>query len=487
MYDTGVYGMGFDPYSETGWFGSKLVKKVGKAVGGAAKGIGKGVVSGAKFVGGKVLPTALPYIQQAMKAMGPVGMVASGAAGALAAVARGSSLENVAWAAAEGASPPGIDRALQVAKALAKGDSVLNVAVNQARNSLSPGPAQMAFDTAINTVKSGSKGALASARNNLRTAAEKAAFDAGVGTVSKAASRVTKIPSMAPRLPIPRYRAPGYSPHRQLTNVALNTLRRNPSLLRLPIREIAYRTGFSPSRVREARGLIEVGMVYGDTGAASSVLPYKIKSGDIPYQLAKKFTGDQNRWREIPGVNKVGMANYKGGKDMKVVQKVTTDPKTKKKTTTTLLDPFYSGLEINLPGDWNVPGAQPIVVGGPMPGTTPSTPYPVPTAPPPMAPPATIPTGTSPIPMPVPPIANGNIPMPGPIPGLPIPASDKPSSPIPMPGPVPIPGTTSPVPMPGPTMPTEIPKPPLTAEQKKKKDATAAAAGLALAGLLFFA
>lgn len=468
-YDTG-YAMNFGPndqyyqgrnplYDDVGWFGKKLFKRVGKI----AKGVGKGI--------GKIVPAALPIVQQAMKLTGPIGMVASGAAGALAAVAKGSSLENIAWAAAQGAAPAGIDRAIMAAKALRNGEPVLKVAINQARNSFVPNSVgQRAFDIGIAAAKGGSKGVLASARNQLRSATEKAAFDAAIGTVAKGAKDLPAVNKLtrSPRLnPAQAARAP-LSFHKPTTNLALSAFRRNPGLLRMRNDDIARKLNLPMRRILEARGIVETRGVL-DTGVVDSTLhAYKVKAGDTGSGLAKKFTGDLNRWREIVAVNHAKQGNYTQSKDMKVVQKTTTI--NKKKVPVTLIEPFYPGLMINLPGDWNVPGstATPSGGSGPVVYPTPSPPAlpsPVPGVPDPSSIPGVPqqpPVATTPSPVPGVPMPPGLPPMPSGIPvGLP------PVSTTPAPSPVPgVPSAPTPFPIPSavPGVPEAVPG------QEKKKD-----------------
>lgn len=497
--DVGIYDTGFDPYyGDAGWFGSKLVKKVGKAAGKIGKGIGKGVVGVAKGVA-PIAGQALPYIQQGMKAMGPVGMIASGAAGALSAVVQGKSLENVAWAAAEGASPPGIDRALMAAKALREGKPVLQVAITQARQSFAPGSVgQRAFDLGIATVKGGSKEMLANARNQLRSATEKAAFDAAVGSISKAAGHLPSS-GQGPRISFVQAKPrQAMSLLRPTTQAAVNILRRRPMALRMQDRDIASRFNLPLRRVIEARGIVEASGVV-EVGAPTEALgTYIVKSGDTGSGLAKRFTGDANRWKELPKYNKKGMGGYTGGKDM-VVKQTTTTIKGKK-VPVTLLDPFYSGLKINVPPGWAGPGISPGVEVIPEVIITPGTPLPpqlppqVPVGLPPVitTPPASLPPVTTP------PITTPPISMPEPFPSIPgqtIPPVTTPPIAIPpatVPVGLPPASTAPPVTVPPVTVPpgTSIPVPtvpaPTTVEEKKKKDATALAFGVAAAAALMF-
>lgn len=516
--DCGIYDTGYDPYSGDTAFLGKLVKKIGRAVsrpvasigrqiGRTGYGIGKGFVGAAKGIA-PIAASALPYIQQGMKLAGPMGMVASGAAGALGAVVQGKSLENIAWAAAEGASPPGIDRAVAAAKALREGKPVLQVAISQARAAMPGGSAaQRAFDLGVATVKGGSKGMMANARNQLRTAVEKAAYDSAVGTIAKASGHLPSL-GRGPRISFvqPRPRM-AMSLLRPATQTAVHIFRRQPSLFRMQDRDIASRFGLPLRRVMEARGIVEASGVV-EVGDTPEVLgTYIIKSGDTGSGLAKRFTGDSNRWRELPKYNKRGMGGYAGSKDMVVKQTTTTIGG--KKVPVTLLDPFYSGLKINMPPGWAGPGITnveiiPEVVITPGPTPTP-IPQPVPTpfpqlppsipvgTPPPVVvtPPITTPPIVTP-PITTPTVTTPPITMPEPFPSIPsqtIPGQTIPGQTIPSQT---IPGQTIPigtgpgpsVPSPTPTLPS-VPGVPATPEQKKK-DSTAAAVALAAAAAFMF-
>jgi hypothetical protein len=73
--------------------------------------------------------------------------------------------------------------------------------------------------------------------------------------------------------------------------------------------------------------------------ALPASLDYRIKDqSEVPYILARRFTGDANRWREILPLNPT----------LKVVQKKDAAGK----ITTTLVEPWYPGLVVKLPGAW---------------------------------------------------------------------------------------------------------------------------------------
>jgi hypothetical protein len=80
-----------------------------------------------------------------------------------------------------------------------------------------------------------------------------------------------------------------------------------------------------------------------DPPAVQPALPatfdYRIKDqSEVPYILARRFTGDANRWREILPINPT----------LKVVQKKDAAGK----ITVTLVEPWFPGMVIKLPGAW---------------------------------------------------------------------------------------------------------------------------------------
>lgn len=74
----------------------------------------------------------LPAAQMVLRNCGPWGMAASGALGAIGAAINGGSPEEIAWAAAEGASPTYVLIAIQAAKAAREGGSLRDMAVSTA-------------------------------------------------------------------------------------------------------------------------------------------------------------------------------------------------------------------------------------------------------------------------------------------------------------------------------------------------------------------
>lgn len=156
----------------------------------AAVNTGKVAIDAAKAAAPYVLQ-AVPYVQTALKNVPPMGTIASAAIGVLATGLQGGSLEEMAWAAAEGAAPSGVDTAVKAAHALRNGDSVLNAAFDVARRELVPGSAADAgFRAGEAFLKSGgnlSATGAAAARSALGSNPQAvAAFDMAIGTLARA-------------------------------------------------------------------------------------------------------------------------------------------------------------------------------------------------------------------------------------------------------------------------------------------------------------
>lgn len=181
-----VASSGFDPYADvagdTGWFGSDIVSGIGKA----AKSVAKVAT---KTVAPVVANTLVPLARTALKNSGPWGMVANGAISAMSAGFSGKNIGEIAFAAAQGAAPSGIDTALTAARGLARGDSVLNTAIKTGANSFSPGSAErFAYSVAADALRKGAtKADLGNARRALATEGQRRAFDSAVGMVATAA------------------------------------------------------------------------------------------------------------------------------------------------------------------------------------------------------------------------------------------------------------------------------------------------------------
>lgn len=378
--------------------------KIGNAVGTSKVGkfIEKETLAGAKLVVDK----GLPIIQTAIKNLGPIGMVASGALGAMRAGLSGKGIEDIAWAAAEGAAPSGIDRAISAAQDLRHGKNVLSTAVSVAQSQLLPGShEELGFNTAVTVLKQeGSKAALGLARRNLPTEGAKRAFDAAVGVVSAAANKGVSNPfsgateaiankgatMVAPLLNTARgltsvspvvSRVRGVlSPYSSNLQTALTVIKRNPTIAAQSLPEVARMMGTSqaiaaqamamsnaarvlPWRSLSARGANFVAryarganrrmLTHDTSGLDSTGAFYIVEPGDNPSKIAGILTGSQGRYVELfaanpqyPTVTQNGVKNFKQ---------------------------FFAGMKLALPASWiksAPPAASP--VGGLPPVPAPS-------------------------------------------------------------------------------------------------------------------
>lgn len=393
---------GFDPYAghgDTGWFGSKIAHAVSHAVSGAAKLAVKGAIAPVKlgittteFAGKEVykgakaaapiVNKALPYVQTALKNVGPIGMVASGAIGAMQAGLSGKNIESIAWAAAEGAAPSGIDRALKAAEAIRHGKNIISTAINSGLTSYIPGSEEYkGYLTAIETVKNvASKGALAEARRALTSEGSKRAFDAAIGMASKAVSG-TQLDTRALSAVAPNMaRAKGVlNALPNNTMAVVNAIKKNPALLSMPHTQVAnmLRTNAAavldaykqlpnanrllPWRSMSPRAVSFIRKYHPHapiqalrhahtdvSGLDTTGTKYIVEKGDGPWAIAQKLVGNGNRWTELKAVN--------------VDKKPTIDKN------------VWVGEVLNLPASWQKPV---IPAPAPPPQAMPSQPAPV--------------------------------------------------------------------------------------------------------------
>jgi hypothetical protein len=395
--DTGAFNpaaalqVGHDPYGDVGWFGSDLVKKVGSAV----KSVGKAAAKVGHAVS-PVVSAALPYVQTALKAVGPIGMVGSGALGAMAGVLQGKSLKDVGIAAALGAAPLGIDRALQVGLRIAKGDNLLKIGIDQVGQAFKPGSeGAVAFDVAKKLISKGApKDALAAARRNLANEVQRRAFDTAVGAAARVADqarvpRVNQVTAAARsraniiagnrgpkplnvmpppaarkavqlftgnaanaaravangRMTVPaaarQFGAPAAAVRRALaSNVA-------PRFRWMPLSERAssfvqrHAKGAPLSALRVVRGRDTTGLV--DDGKV-----YVVEAGDFPARIAKKLVGADTRWPELIAANP--------------------QKKTKASNIGKVFVSLFAGERLNVPKSWQV--SKPAPMASPSPVTT---------------------------------------------------------------------------------------------------------------------
>ncbi len=330
----------------------------------------------------------LTNAQQALKNAGPAGMVASGAIGAMQAGLSGKNLESIAWAAAEGAAPAGIDTALRAAEALRHGQSVITVALNAAQQAFTPGSTEaFGFQTAIDTLKkSANKVALGVARSALPSEGARRAFDAAVGVISKSANlNATSLNNLMPRPGIPNIslkslRAP-LSAVPSATKGVVDAIRRNPSLMTgnhqllaqamrtnsatvldavrqvqnsgkplLPWRSLAPNTVAFVRRYAPNAPLNALRHAHTNVGGLDSAgTGYVVEKGDGPWAIAQKLVGNGNRWKELLPYNK----DKKPAVDKNI----------------------WVGEVLNLPPSWQ----KPVVVVKPPTSALPSAPSIVPT------------------------------------------------------------------------------------------------------------
>lgn len=408
--DTGAFNpaaalqVGHDPYGDVGWFGSDLVKKVGSA----AKSIGKAAAKVGHVVS-PIVAQALPYVQTALKSVGPVGMVASGALGAMSGVLQGKNLKDVGIAAALGAAPLGIDRALQAGLRIAKGDNLLKIGIDQVGQSFKAGSeGAVAFDIAKKILSKGSpKEALAAARRNLANEVQRRAFDTAVGAAARVADGA-RIPRVNQVMAAAKSRANIIAGNRgpKVVNVmAAPTVRRAPQLFSANVQRAAraVASGMSPAEaarrfgapggqvrravgsgvsprfswrplseqasrfvLRHAKGAplsaLRITRGLDTTGLVDEGKVYVVESGDFPGRIAKKLTGVDTKWPQLIAANP--------------------QKKTKATNIGKVFVTLFAGERLNVPASWQVVKAAPLTSTAPapvtvLPGVTITAPAPV--------------------------------------------------------------------------------------------------------------
>lgn len=396
---------GFDPYIGHADTGS-IFSSIGHAVSKAARGIGSGVsrvahdathpkdlardsFSVAKYGFNNVVKPAvqkgLPIVQTILKDAGPIGMVASGAIGAMKAGLSGKNLESIAWAAAEGAAPTGIDKAIGAAEAIRHGSNVLKTAINAGVTHFVPGsPEHLGYEAAIGTLKTAAnKAALGVARRALPTEGARRAFDAGIGTVAQVVNanpaalmkRANSIPSFSVSKPKGKI-----SPYQPNLKNAIDTLKRNPALASQHPMVLAQQFGTTTQTVLDALRRVSTlrllpwrsltpgaarfvrkyhpnapmaALTHGtaDTAGLDQLgTHYIVAKGESPWGIAQKLSGNGNNWTQLKALN--------------------TDKKP------TVDKSIWTGEVLNIPASWQ----KPVAAAAPSPG--PSLPsQPAPTAP----------------------------------------------------------------------------------------------------------
>lgn len=324
---------GFDPYvghADTGSFFSAIGNAVSKAA--------KGVAKAAKFVA-KPVAKALPIVQTVLKNTGPIGMVASGALSAMQAGLSGKNLESIAWAAAQGAAPSGIDKAIGAAESIRHGSNILKTAIGAGLSHFTAGsPEKLGYESAIAVLKkTGSKAALGVARRALPTEGARRAFDSAIGTVSQVVDKnPAALAKRAASIPVfSMSKAKGIiSPFQPNLKHAIDSLKRNPSLITQnplvlanklgttqqtilqalknvkAVRTLPWRS-MSPGAANFVKGWANMAPIRalthgtGDTsGLDENGTHYIVTKGDSPFSIAKSLTGNGNRWKEMLPLNK---------------------------------------------------------------------------------------------------------------------------------------------------------------------------------------
>jgi hypothetical protein len=296
---------------------------VGRAVGGAVKSGYKVAKSGVKAAK-KAARRAAPFATEALK-FTPAGSAVT------AAVAGGA--------------------------ALARGDRIDKAALSAARSAVPGGPlGRAAFDAGVNVARGQriDKAALSAARSAARSAITQAVPGGVVDPLAAyGARRVAELTAVAPAV-----------------NLAAKALQRNPALTAASAATVARALGVSPQIAQDALRLVgpralpwrpvsrraatflrrfshvpeRALTLTSDTGALV-IGPARIKlsAGELPYQVAKTYAGDQSKWSQLPSVNP----------GMKVVQKKDAAGK----IIWSGLSPWNVGQEVNLPPTWpHLPG-----------------------------------------------------------------------------------------------------------------------------------
>ncbi len=297
----------------------------------------------------------------------------------------GKNLESIAWAAAEGAAPSGIDKAIGAAEAIRHGSNVLHTAINAGVSHFVPGsPEHLGYETAISVLKTqANKAALGVARRALPTEGARRAFDAAVGTVSQVvAANPAALMKRAGSMPnFSMSKAKGViSAYQPNLKHAMNTIIRNPALMTQHPMVLAQRFGTSQQTVLDAMRRVGIqrllpwrsltpqaarfiqkwhphaplsALTHGtaDTaGLDEAGTHYIVTKGDSPWSIAQKLSGNGANWTQLKALN----ADKKPTIDKNV----------------------WVGEVLNIPASWQKPTAAPAPSPGPA---VPS--QPAPTAP----------------------------------------------------------------------------------------------------------
>ena len=256
-------GLGLDGMGDVGWFGSSIVRSIGKAASGVAHGFSslahlaeKALHEVSKIPGLKYLSPAL--ILQGAKILGPVwniaqtgvsfipgvGSAVSAGMAAAAALGRGESLKDIGLAAAKNALPGGplAAAAFDVAIGLANGKNIGAAALAAARSRVPGGDlGKAAFDAAISVSQGHKPDLIRAVASAIPNKAARQAFGMAVAAAKK--TRSFEVPRVVP--------FPGLALGAQ---TAATALQRNPWLRRMSAPRVAQRMGgaVNPMEVRQA-------------------------------------------------------------------------------------------------------------------------------------------------------------------------------------------------------------------------------------------
>lgn len=310
---------------EVGWFGSKLVKKIGKVAKGAVKIVGKvpgisaitapvrlvgdiakgrNVVRSIGRAGSSVVADArksLPMAASVVSFVPGVGTAVGAGLNAASALSQGKSLAQIGQAAAIGAIPGGAiaQSALRAGYSVARGGNVLkSVAregVSYARSQIPGGElAQRAFNVAENVARGGNV-AKSVAREGVSYATKSIGNQLPIPSISKVAPMLLRRPSYG--------LVPSISPEnigRARSAVGLTRPNMRPNVL-AKARAAAFRPVSQNARAALLRA---VPHMRGETaGLSASGAQWIIESGDTGSKIALKLTGNANRWVELRSLN----------------------------------------------------------------------------------------------------------------------------------------------------------------------------------------
>lgn len=343
------------------------------------------VIIGAQALSKGNMPSvkqSLPVIQNVLKnSHGAFGSLAGKSLGAMAGGLSGRNLQRIGLAAASGALPANIKKAVDASNAIRNGSPALLKSLADGVSHFSKGsPESYAYALAVNTLKKAPNDkALAYARRSLATEGERRAFDSAIGIIAQTANQnaralVTRAGS-APIINLTRQRG-GISPWQPNLKNAIDTIRRNPTLaIEHPLvlankfgtnqqtvlqalnhldgeRLMPWRS-LTPAAIRFIRKwhpnapLSALGHGTNDTaGLDETGTKYIVAKGDSPWSIAQKLSGNGNNWKQLIPLNK----DKKPSVDKSV----------------------WVGEVLNIPPSWQKPSVTPVASPGPAASSQPA-------------------------------------------------------------------------------------------------------------------